>query len=122
MRLITPGQFRCNCGKPKCGAPRPSLLLLFKINRAVLRAGVSDAVYIRSGCRCANTNKRLGGCPGSAHRFGLAADIGTSNLTTYQLSRLFDAVDREQFAARGYGFGFIHVDIRKINAEGDHDV
>ena len=114
MRLILPGDFKCICGTDDCDAPRPSWRLLFKINRAVLRAGVSDQVYIRSGCRCDQGNCQLHGCPGSAHKTGTAADIGTTRLSTAQLGRLFDMIDRERFMARGYGHGFIHVDIRII--------
>ena len=114
MKLITHRKFKCSCGQPDCTAPMPSLRLLFKINRAAIRAHITDRISIRSGCRCEVGNKLDGGCPGSAHKLGLAADISTEGLTISELSDLYNALGRERFSVIGFGREFIHVDIRKI--------
>lgn len=93
----------------------PNLIELTETILQPLRDMLGKKVYVNSGYRSPDVNKRVGGEPSSAHLTGRAADIWVEGLTPYQLARFiqdsnlpYDKVIQEP--------SWVHVQIAK---EGD---
>ncbi|MBA7524660.1 hypothetical protein ES705_16801 [subsurface metagenome] len=81
--------------------------LLKRLNS--LREAVNRPIYINSGYRCKEENKKVGGVKNSYHTLGMAADIEARNITIKDL-----AIYAEGIGFNGIGVykTFIHVDVR----------
>ena len=101
--MIKADELRCKC----CGAIDLDLDFLHRLNFARGMAGIP--FVIDSGYRCEKHNKKVGGKPNSAHRYGTAADIRceTSRERYTMLKALFAA----GFNRIGIGKTFLHVDL-----------
>lgn len=77
-----------------------------------LRQQIGEAIYINSGFRTPEHNKRVGGSILSYHQYGMAADIRAKTKTPEELYQILD----EMF--KGWGGlelhdTFVHVDTRE---------
>lgn len=123
-------EFACRCG---CGLSRPSPELIAALEK--LRAAVGRPIIVRSGSRCWNHNKTVGGAAHSKHLvprtssapngvWSLAADIVIHGLRLKQMYAA--AVSVPELAAGGIGVyyrssppmesWFMHVDVRTKSA------
>lgn len=117
-------EFACHCG---CGLSRPSPELIAALEK--LRAAVGRPIIVRSGSRCWNHNRTVGGAAHSKHlvprtsstpngAWSLAADIVVPGLKLWQIYEA--AVSVPALAAGGIGVyyrrapesWFVHVDVR----------
>lgn len=100
-------EFKCKC----CGQIEidPKLLSYLECLRAALG---HIPIYVNSGYRCANHNKKVGGVNNSLHLKGQAADIRI-NGDIRELALVADKI----FKNNGMGIykNFIHVDTGKKN-------
>lgn len=104
MSYFQESEFQCKCGQ--CDVKTVSPVLLAHLNG--LRARYGKAIYINSGIRCKEQNKRVGGVNDSAHLDGTAADIFcTSSHDRWLL--LSNAIGL--FNRIGIGTTFIHLDV-----------
>lgn len=103
-------EFACKCG---CGYDnvRTKLVESLQILRDYIwmSTGTELPIVIRSGCRCAEHNRRSKGKKSSAHLTGEAADIKCYDSRTRYL--LLNAAIRNGFTRIGVGKTFIHLDI-----------
>ena len=96
-------EFQCPC----CHRVmlHPDLLKLL----VKLRRHIREPIYINSGYRCTEENKKVGGVKGSYHLFGMAADITVRQISMSNLATLAEM-------AGFYGIGiygtFLHLDVR----------
>lgn len=104
MAYFTNEEFQCKCGK--CPVQPVDPVLLARLNG--LRSKYGKPIYITSGWRCEDYNKKVGGVGDSAHLDGTAADIFcTSSHDRYIL--LFHSIGL--FNRIGIGTTFLHVDV-----------
>ena len=98
-------EFECPCCKRVMLSPD----LFTRLNH--LRMVINRPIYINSGYRCPEENKRVGGVPGSYHLLGMAVDI---HVKDYLLSDLL--LFAQEMGFKGIGFyekkGFLHLDMR----------
>jgi zinc D-Ala-D-Ala carboxypeptidase len=96
-------EFRCKC----CGRVEMDRAFLELLDRA---RGLSEVPFrIRSGYRCPEHNRAVGGVEGSAHTRGLAADIETpdSHIRYQVLTGLWGV----GFERLGIGRDYVHCDL-----------
>ena len=104
MTYFTNEEFQCKCGQ--CPVKTVDPVLLSRLNG--LRAEYGKAIYVTSGIRCEEQNRKVGGVNDSAHLDGQAADIFcTSSHDRWLL--LSHAVGL--FNRIGIGTTFIHLDV-----------
>ena len=96
-------EFQCPC----CQNVKLHPDLLTGLNR--LRLRLNRPIFISSGFRCPEENKRVGGVPGSYHKFGMAADIKVLSVSPESLAIYAQSVG---FNGIGTYKNFIHIDIR----------
>ena len=114
---FTTREFTCRCG---CGfGTNPGDIDLRLISGLQqLRDSLGVPIFISSGCRCPEHNKRVGGAELSQLTLGTAADIYTHTETPLRVAQAAD--DIEEFAYGGIGLyiqrGFVHVDVRPNRA------
>lgn len=104
-------EFACKCG---CGFDdiQGELVEHLQMMRDYIRMSYHETpLTIRSGCRCAEHNKRSKGKKRSAHLKGEAADIKCYDSRTRFL--LIDAAIKCGITRIGVGKTFIHVDVSK---------
>lgn len=108
-------EFACKCG---CGYDTVDAELLQVLKR-LKKHFKGKAVFIDSGCRCVQHNKKVGGASKSQHLFGRAADVRVAGVFP-------DAVAEyllETYPGK-YGIGryrsFTHIDTRKVEARWDY--
>jgi len=98
-------EFACPCCKRVMLHPK----LLAKL--VELRDVLEKPVYITSGYRCFEYNRKVGGVANSYHLIGLAVDIKVKDINLIQLLAYAEEID---FA--GIGFyekkNFLHLDVR----------
>ena len=98
-------EFACPCCKRVMLHPK----LLAKL--VELRDVLEKPVYITSGYRCFEYNRKVGGVANSYHLNGLAADIKVKDINLIELLGCAEEID---FA--GIGFyekkNFLHLDVR----------
>jgi len=84
-------------------------LLLEKLEK--LRKVIERPVYITSGYRCFEYNRKVGGVANSYHCIGLAADIKVKDINLIELLGHAEEID-----FNGIGFyekkNFLHLDVR----------
>ena len=100
-------ELRCKCG---CGdnLTQPELLEALEL----LRVAYGSPMVVTSGYRCRTYNDLIvKGNPNSAHKRGLAVDIGVSDSSDrYRL--LWHAMNLNIFQGIGVANNFIHLDIK----------
>ena len=111
MIYFKPEEFKCPCGT--CGLYVVSIVLVDTLNK--LRHSFGRPIYVTSGVRCPEQNRRVGGEHDSAHLIGKAADIacGTSK-ERYELVSLAMPL----FKRVGVGKTFLHVDVSPALTQG----
>ena len=98
-------EFECPC----CRRVMLSPDLFARLNH--LRMVINRPIYINSGYRCKEENKRVGGVPGSYHLLGMAIDI---HVKDFLLSDLLTITQEIGFKGIGYyeKKDFLHLDMR----------
>ena len=98
-------EFECPCCKRVMLSPD----LFARLNH--LRMVINRPMYINSGYRCPEENKRVGGVPGSYHLLGMAIDI---HVKDFLLSDLLTITQEIGFKGIGYyeKKDFLHLDMR----------
>lgn len=100
-------EFKCKCGRCTYDTIDAELIAVLED----VREWADDMIFINSGQRCPEHNKKVGGSPNSQHVRGRAADIEVKGKTPFQVYRYLD----EKYQYR-YGLGrydnFTHVDTR----------
>lgn len=100
-------EFECKGGECEFSTVDAELILVLES----VRARFNVPVFITSGVRCPDYNKKVGGSPNSMHLQGKAADIVVKGVDPQEV---YDYLDRS-YPDR-YGIGnyddFTHVDVR----------
>lgn len=104
MSYFTQEEFKCKCGK--CPVKEVDPALLSRLNS--LRAAYGKPLYVVSGIRCVEYNKKVGGVIDSAHMSGQAADL-FCNMSYDRYQLMFHTIGL--FNRIGIGTSFIHVDV-----------
>lgn len=94
--------FKCKCG---CGGNYIDRHFLERIEAAETICGF--AWIVRSGYRCANHDKAVGGK--GNHTTGLAVDVVT--YTAWHRWKIIDAAGKVGFKRIGVGRDFLHIDM-----------
>jgi len=98
-------EFACPC----CNLVMLHPKLLAKL--VELRNILERPVYINSGYRCFEYNRKVGGVPNSYHRIGLAADVKVGDINLIDFLEICENID-----FNGIGFyekkDFLHLDVR----------
>ena len=98
-------EFECPC----CRRVMLSPDLFTRLNH--LRMVINRSIYINSGYRCPEENKRVGGVSGSYHLLGMAVDIHAGDFLLYDLLTF-----AHEIGFNGIGYyekkNFLHLDIR----------
>lgn len=98
-------EFACkHCGSLGPGISVALLRKLEEFREALGRQPIS----VRSGFRCPQHNRAVGGAPSSFHLIGEAADIVHARLSPEEL---YKAADEFGFAGVGLYRNFVHVDV-----------
>jgi len=101
-------EFRCPCG---CGKDRP-LDPHFIYLLQNLRDKLNTPVYVTSGLRCLNYNKKIGGYYNSAHLFGKGADIRIPGMSIIKLAKEAKEIGFSRIGLYPYS-NFLHVDVMR---------
>jgi uncharacterized protein YcbK (DUF882 family) len=103
-----PSELACKC----CGKVHIDDKLIDLLD--AIREKVGEPVYITSGYRCENRNKKVGGAKHSQHVLGKAADIRVKSMSTKQLAKFLE----KNFKIGGMGIypTFVHVDVRQYSS------
>lgn len=102
-----PSETRCKCG---CGGDITDDL---RSELNAIRDDLGFAVYIVSGFRCADYNRKVGGAVGSYHMSGIAADIQLPHRRDRRHRLIAATYRRQRLRGRGFYKTFIHVDMRE---------
>lgn len=111
-------EFKCKCGS--CETPTINPLLISELE--LIRSIVNEPIYINSGYRCKEHNKRVGGTNNSQHTLGNAADIRCKGINAIELGDIIQCMYPTQ-----YGIGiyvednFVHFDVRDQKARWVYD-
>ncbi len=100
------GEFECPC----CHQVKLVPYLVYLLDK--LRKEVNAPVYISSGYRCENYNRKVGGKKHSYHPLGMAAHIFYRKANLFELATLANKVGFSTVIYYPEG-GFVHVDIRE---------
>lgn len=73
-------EFKCNC--EKC---RNEMKIYVVYLLQAIRHDLDEAMYVTSGYRCEEYNKKIGGVENSFHMYGKAADITIKDKSKYPL-------------------------------------
>jgi len=110
-------EFACHCG---CGCDFIDMKVVDGLESLRSAPGVLE-IIVRSGVRCEEYNKHVGGAVHSQHVLGKAADIIVPGMEPMDIYNL--AVKVPGF--HGFGVaphqGFIHVDVRDVPARWMYD-
>lgn len=100
-------EMRCHCG---CSEFSIDDRLLEGLEQ--LRAAAGKPVHINSAFRCQKHNKAVGGCFGSYHCLGKAADVVIDGLTPEQVAAIAEKIDLFRYGGIGIYNNFTHLDVR----------
>ena len=88
-------------------------------NLNVIREELGSPLYVNSGYRSPEDNKKVGGSPNSQHLKGKAADLRSNEFTPYQLFLIIKELIKDKRISEG-GLSvydtFVHYDIRGTKA------
>ena len=100
-------EFACPCcNKTKPIDPRFIYLL------QNLRDKLNIPIYVTSGLRCLNYNKKIGGYYNSAHIFGKGADIRILGMSIIKLAKEAKEIGFSRIGLYPYS-NFVHVDVMR---------
>jgi len=88
----------------------------------ILRTEINSPLFINSGFRTVEYNKKVGGVSNSQHLYGIASDVRSTKFTPLQLSIIVEKMISEgklQFKGLGLYDTFIHLDLRKTKSRWD---
>lgn len=99
-------EFECKCG---CGGNTQDTETMLVVQD--VRDAFDSPVFVNSGYRCPDYNKRIGGAPESQHMYGRANDIRVSGVSP---KRVADYLERKYPGKYGIGRyrSFTHVDTK----------
>lgn len=97
-------EFECKDGNHEV---RIDSKLLEKLQK--LRDLINKPIYIVSGYRTKEYNKKIGGAKNSQHIYGKAADIKVKGMS---IKELYNLADKVGFDGIGTYKTFLHVDVR----------
>ena len=98
-------EFACKC----CGQTGDKKQLMILVARLeMLRSKFNKPVFVVSGYRCPDHNKRVGGAPKSQHLLTQAADIRVEGISPERIAKLAHGI----FNGIGLYDSFTHVDTR----------
>ena len=104
-------EFRCH----HCGEIKLSQRLVDALEK--LRHDCGDApIHVRSGYRCPEWNKRVGGVLGSKHLTGEAADIVVVGKEPEEVAEIAEGIAEFRHGGIGIYENFVHVDVRRGGA------
>jgi uncharacterized protein YcbK (DUF882 family) len=107
-------EFQCKDGTPVPDNLIPNTQKLAN-NLQVIREDIGEALFLSSGYRTPEYNKKINGAKNSQHPKGKAADITAKNFTPKQLhSRILKLIKAGKIHDGGLGLykGFVHYDVR----------
>lgn len=99
---FTSQEFACPC----CGKVNISPILVNKLQS--LRDKVGEPIFITSGYRCKNENKKVGGHSKSAHLLGKAVDIQVKDMLPIALANIASHIE---YIRLGIYPNHLHIDI-----------
>lgn len=99
-------EFACSCG---CGFDTVDYSLVLILEE--LREFFNAPITIKSGCRCAEYNKSIGGAKNSQHLYGRAADIVVKGVTPSSVYHKAKELLNETGGLGSYTT-FTHIDTR----------
>ena len=105
--FFRPHELACQCGR--CGLDGTQALPALMERLEALREIVGSPIGVSSGLRCRAHNRAEKGRPGSAHLYGLAADLRTGG-DGQKLFRMIGAALDVGFTGIGVYRGWLHVD------------
>ena len=113
-KYFSRSEFACKCG---CGFDTVDAQLLYVLTK--LRAKIGAKIYITSGCRCINHNKKVGGKKGSYHLVGKAVDIkwdwhSHASNPAWVVQKINEIVPNSCGVIAYSRQAFVHLDVRKI--------
>lgn len=103
-------EFACRCG---CGFDTVDVETIQVLDD--LREALGEAVYISSGCRCADHNESVGGTEKSQHLRGRGADVIVNNVNPATVYAYLDSTYKEKYGIGRYN-DFTHIDTRSEKA------
>lgn len=104
-------EFACKCG---CGGDWINESLVN--NLQAIREAIGRPIYVTSGVRCLEWNKKISGHPQSKHKYGRAVDIYVLGIKPEVLMDVIQCVVKDfcgigvYQTQRGEG-GFVHFDV-----------
>lgn len=111
-------EFKCKCGQCE---PKPmNPLLIQELEK--IRSKVNEPIYINSGYRCKNYNRRVGGVSNSQHLLGNASDIHCKHTDAIQLGEIILSLFPDKYGIGIYTSNeddnkhFVHFDVRDYKA------
>ncbi|AUG85335.1 peptidase M15 family protein [Vibrio phage GRLPWR] len=108
-------EFACKCG---CGYDTVDAELLAVLKK-LKKHFKNKAVFIDSGCRCVQHNKKIGGTPKSSHLSGRAADIRVAGVFPDMVAEYLLETYPDKYGIGRYR-SFTHIDTRKGKARWDN--
>lgn len=104
-------EFACKCG---CGFDTVDVRLIEVLQD--IRDYFGKRVWITSGCRCEEHNKKSGGWPSSQHMLGKAADFVVSDVGALQVQAYLKQKYKDELGIGCYQH-WTHVDSRNYRAK-----
>lgn len=114
---FSPRELACKCGGRFCaGEYFHDEVFLDRLE--ALRAAAARPLKINSGRRCPLHNAAVKGAPASQHRLRTAVDISVAGWDAKARKALLAFVHLLNFGGIGYASSFLHLDTRKLKANG----
>ena len=111
-------EFNSKCGREIPNNVLPNIIQLAK-NLQVLRDALGKTIFITSGYRSPQHNKKIGGAKDSQHVKGMAADIKVSGMTPKEVALVIEGlIEQGKIKQGGIGIypSWVHYDIRGTKA------
>lgn len=105
LRFFKMSEFNCKCCDKRGGEMAKNLVL--KLDK--MRHEIGEPIFINSGIRCYEHNRKVGGSTASAHLTGLAVDIHC--MTSRKRFKLIESAMNNGINRIGVYRNFIHLDI-----------
>jgi len=105
-KYFSRSEFACKCG---CGFAAVDV----SVHEALryLRITFKKPVFINSGCRCVEYNKKVGGVENSYHTKGMAVDIRIDGVKQIEVAIALSCMYPDRYGIIQYK-NFVHFDVR----------